>query len=108
MGKMPKVPKNRSDKEMMAGFVEEETLEDRFHKAAKVEEERKAAEKAAKTLEPDTPADLLRGGFTKDLTNDLGKALMELKLQLASEGITKYTFKITREGEKIILTPKHG
>lgn len=102
---MAKIPKNRSDKEMLAGYQEAETLEESFHKAAKAQAAREAAEKAKEAQEA-VPPNLLRAGFSKDLTDALGKALMELKLELAQEGITRYTFKVKREGESIILTPK--
>ncbi len=102
---MSKIPKNRSDKEMLAGFMEEETLEEALQKKARAEEAREAVQKAKEAQEA-VPPNLLRAGFTKDLTDALGKALMELKLELAQEGITRYTFKVKREGESIILTPK--
>ena len=46
-------------------------------------------------------------GFTPKLTEDLGKALTELKLQLAMKGVTKFTYKVKKDGETILITPKY-
>ena len=69
MSRMPKIPKNRSDKEMFAGYVEDDTLESRFKKAEKEAVQKKEAERKKQIEDPETPADLLRGGFSKELTN---------------------------------------
>ena len=97
-----KIPRGLSDKDMMKNFVEEDTLEEKFVKAAKAREQ-KAQEEAAKA----PPADLARGGFTRELTDELGKALTQLKMELALKGINGYTFKVKRDGESIVLTPKY-
>ena len=36
-----------------------------------------------------------------------GKALTELKLQLAMKGVTKFTYKVKKDGETILITPKY-
>ena len=36
-----------------------------------------------------------------------GKALLQLKMELYRSGITSYSFKIRRDGENIVLTPKY-
>lgn len=95
---MPKIPKNLSDKDMFQDYVEEETLEDRFLAAEKAADKKRR--EAAKT-EP--PAELARAGFTPELTDKLGRALMELRMMLANEGIRDYQFKIRREGRTIVL-----
>ena len=99
MGKMPKIPKNLTDKDMVKNYVEEQTIEDQLLKAAKKAEKLEAA---AKLEAP--PAPLARAGFTPELTDQLGKALMALKLELANAGVTGYNFKIKRDGETITLT----
>ncbi len=96
---MPKIPKNLSDKDMFQDYVEEETLEDRFIAAEKAAD-KKRREKAG--IEP--PAELARAGFTPQLTDQLGRALLELRMSLANEGIKDYSFKIRREGKSITLT----
>ncbi len=99
MGKMPKIPKNLTDKDMVKNYVEEQTIEDQLLKAAKKAEK---LEQAAKLAEP--PAQLAKAGFTPELTDQLGKALLALKLELSNAGVTSYNFKIKRDGEQIILT----
>ena len=98
---MAKIPKNLSDKDMMAGYVEDTSLEDVFLKA---EKEADAKRRARAGIEP--PADLARAGFTPALTDKLGRALLELKMELYREDIREYTFKISRDGHNIVLTPK--
>ena len=94
-----RIPRNLSDKDMLQGYVEEETLEDRLLAAEKAADERRRETAAA---EP--PAELARAGFTPELTDQLGRALMELKFDLSQEGIRDYRFKIRREGRVITLT----
>lgn len=96
---MSHIPKNLSDKDMLQGYVEEETLEDRLLAAEKAAEQRRREEAAA---EP--PAELARAGFTPELTDQLGRALMELRIELFREGVQNYRFKIRREGKVITLT----
>lgn len=96
---MSKIPKNLSDKDMFQDYVEEETLEEKFIAA-----EKKADRQRREQAKQAPPPELARAGFTPELTDQLGRALMELRLTLANEGITKYSFKIKREGKSIILT----
>ena len=104
MGKMPKIPKNLTDKDMVKNYVEEQTIEDQLLKAAKKAEK---LEQAAKLEAP--PAHLARAGltpevgFTPEVIDKLGKALLSLKMELANSGVTSYNFKIKRDGETIIL-----
>ena len=97
-----KIPKNLTDKDMLKNFVEEETLEEKFERA---EATAKAREKARAGIEP--PAELARAGITRELAEKLGSALTELKMQLALKGITKFTYKIKKDGEKITITPQY-
>ena len=99
---MPKIPKNLTDKDMFRDWVEEETMEDKFLQAEKAADARRRAQAGS---EP--PAELGRAGFTPKLTEDLGKALTELKLQLAMKGVTKFTYRVKKDGETILITPKY-
>ena len=105
MGKMPKIPKNLTDKDMVKNYVEEQTIEDQLLKAAKKAEK---LEEAAKLEAP--PAHLARSGltpevgFTPEVIEKLGKALLSLKMELANSGVTGYNFKIKRDGENIVLS----
>ena len=96
---MPKIPKNLSDKDMFQDYVEEETLEDKFIAAEKA-----ADKKRREQAKVEPPAELARAGFTPELTDKLGRALLELRMALATEGIRDYSFKIRREGRSILLT----
>ena len=99
---MAKIPKNLSDKDMVRGFIEEETLANRFTRMEKEEEKR---EKEEAEIEP--PLNLAKAGFTPALMDDLGRALMQLKMDLYRADVKNYTFKITRKGESLVLTPKY-
>ena len=95
---MAKIPKNRSDKDMMQGFEEEETLAEVLLKKERQEE--RARTQAAQ--EP--PADLARAGLSSAQADELGRALMELKLTLAQEDVQHYKLKIQRKGRQVIIT----
>ena len=97
---MSKIPKNLSDKDMFKDYVEDTSIEDRFRAA-----EKKAEKKKQESLE--APADFLRAGFTPQLTEELARALLQLKMELYREDVKNYTFQIKRDGEKIVLIPKY-
>lgn len=99
---MSSIPKGLTDKDMFQNYVEEASLEDTFIKAEKIADQ-KRRERAG--IEP--PAVLGRAGFTPVLTEELGKALLQLKMELFRNGVTNYSFKIRRDGENIVLTPKY-
>ncbi|WP_294158403.1 hypothetical protein [uncultured Selenomonas sp.] len=100
---MAKIPKNLSDKDMMKNWVEPETLEEQFEKAEKAAEKKR---REAPGVEP--PMELAKAGFNRRLTEELGKALTELKLQLQLKGATDITFKIKKDGETIKITPHYN
>ena len=77
---MSKIPKNLSDKDMFKDYVEDTSIEDRFRAA-----EKKAEKKKQESLE--APADFLRAGFTPQLTEELARALLQLKMELYREEI---------------------
>lgn len=99
---MSKIPKGLTDKDMMQNYVEEVSLEDKFIEAEKIAD-KKRREQAG--IEP--PAKLGHAGFTPQLTEELGKALLQLKMELYREGIKNFSYKIKRDGENIILMPKY-
>lgn len=99
MGKMPKIPRNLTDKDMVKNYVEEQTIEDQLIQAAKKAEKLEAA---AKLSEP--PAPLAKAGFTPELSDRLGKELLAMKIELSTNGVKSFDYKIKRDGEKIILT----
>ncbi|MBR1420730.1 MAG: hypothetical protein IJ575_06740 [Selenomonadaceae bacterium] len=97
-----KIPKDKSDKDMLAGYVEEQTVEDQMLAQAKLEAQRR------REIEKDEPpANLSRAGFTRQLTDELGRELLQLKFDLAKKGVEFYNFKIRRDGENIVLIPTY-
>ena len=96
---MAKIPKNGSDKDMMQGFEEEETLAEVLLK-----KERQAEERARAQAAHEPPADLARAGLSSAQVDELGRALMELKLSLAQEGVQHYRLKIQRKGRQVVIT----
>ena len=96
---MAKIPKNRSDKDMMQGFEEEETLSEVL-----LRKERQAEERARAQAAQEPPADLARAGLTSAQVDELGRALLELKLTLAQEGVQHYQLKIQRKDRQVIIT----
>ena len=96
---MAKIPKNRSDKDMMQGFEEEETLAEVL-----LRKERQTEERARASAAQEPPADLARAGLSSAQVDELGRVLMELKLMLAQEGVQHYKLKIQRKGRQVIIT----
>lgn len=91
---MAKIPKNLSDKEMMVNFKEELTFENMF-----------SSEPEVKVPQKKEKEDLKTAFLTEDLQEKIGKALLDLKLELYKEGMVDYKIKVIREGHKITLLP---
>ncbi|EFW29469.1 hypothetical protein HMPREF9555_01279 [Selenomonas artemidis F0399] len=84
---------------MMQGHEGEETLEETL-----LRREQEAEERARRAAAKEPPADLARAGLSAAQTEELGRALMELKLTLAQEQVTNYKLKIKRSGRQVIIT----
>jgi hypothetical protein len=97
---MAKIPKNLSDKVMVAGFKEEKNFEHMFLAAEEEEPFVKPKPKGANKEKEDLSTAFL----TKELQEKIGKALLELKLELYKEGMIDYDIKIAREGKQIVLS----
>ena len=80
---------------MFEGFKETETFETMFS----VEEEPQAKPK----VKSKDKEDLATAFLTKELQEKIGKALLELKLDLYKDGIVEYEIKVVREGKRIVL-----
>lgn len=91
---MAKIPKNLSDQLMFEGVQEKQTFETMF-----IKEEPAPTPRAKKEKES------LEAGFlTKELTEKIGRALLEMKLELYKEGVVEYKIKVSREGKQVILS----
>lgn len=98
---MAKIPKGLSDKDMLQGYVEQETMESHFLAAEEAEDKKRRAKAALG--KPEKSISLT--GFDDELVDLLGRKLLELKMELFREGIKNYTMKVKREGKSIIITP---
>ena len=97
--KIPKIPKNLSDKDMFAGYVEENTVEAQFM-AAEAEAEKKKRAQSVKAKEK------ALSGLPEDLLFKLEREVMKLQMELFNAGNKKYTLNVKREGNNIIISPK--
>lgn len=93
-----KIRRNLSDVEMFQGYKEVATFEN-----TPAEEEPAAPVK--RRTEPAAKAEDINTAFlTPQLQEQIGKALLELKLQLYKEGVVDYQIKVSRAGRQISLT----
>jgi len=92
---MAKIPKNRSDSEMMAGYKEKTTFENAVFSESELQ---------AKPIKKEAKADFASSFLTPELQEKVGKALLELKVDLFKEGIVDYNIKVSRDGKQVILT----
>lgn len=90
------IKKNLSDAEMFAGYKETLT----FETGVTTEPETTPPRNASKKQQPDFHSSF----FTPELQEKVGKALLEVKMQLFKEGIVDFDLKVSREGSKVILT----
>jgi len=96
-----KIRKNLSDEEMLANYKEDTSFETMIHAEEKVKSGRSAAKSPAGN-------DLYGSMVTPELQEKIGKALLELKLDLYKRGIVDYDIKVVREGNKVILSAVAG
>ena len=98
---MAKIPKGLSDKDMLQGYVEEVTMESQFMAAEAAEDQKRRAKALAATQSKN----ISLAGLDDALVEQLGRKLLELKMELMRNGISKYTMKVKREKNSIIITP---
>ncbi len=92
---MGKIQKNRDDSEMFVNWHEEAS----FENAADGVNEAKQLRPAATTDEKG-----LQSFFTPELKEAIGKALLELKVNLYKQGIVDFKFQTAVKENQIILT----
>lgn len=96
---MAKIPKNRQDSEMVGNLAEQvsfEHLSDGMASAPAVPAAKAAAKKEA-------PKPAYAEFFTPELQEDVGKALLTLKLNLYKQGVVDYVLKVACEGNQVVL-----
>lgn len=92
---MAKIPKNRQDSEMIANWQEPAS----FEHVTDGDTDYPVTKPAKK--ETTTPA--YAAFFTPELQEDLGKALLTLKVNLYKEGIVDYAIKVSCESNQVVL-----
>jgi hypothetical protein len=92
---MAKIPKNRQDTEMIGSMPEQLSFEN--------VSDGDAGQPVAKPVKTETPKPAYAAFFTPELQEDLGKALLTLKLKLYKEGIVDYAIKVACEANQVVL-----
>ncbi|MDR3590839.1 MAG: hypothetical protein P4N41_14400 [Negativicutes bacterium] len=92
---MVKIPKNRQDSEMVGSFSEPSSFE---HAS-----DGDPVLPVAKPAKIEAPKPAYAAFFTPELQEDLGKALLNLKLKLYKQGIVDYTLKVVCEETQVVL-----
>jgi len=94
---MAKIPKNLSDKSMVGNYSEQITFENDIFA------EEKAVAKPLKAEKKASPAYVCEF-FTPELQEKVGKALLELKVELYKQGVVDFDIKVARQDKQVILT----
>ena len=93
---MAKIQKNLSDSDMFKGWHEQPTFE------TEIDDE--PVRLSVKSAKKDLAADINSAYFTPELQESVGKALLELKLNLYKQGIVDYQIKVSCQSNQVILT----
>lgn len=91
-----KIKKNLSDADMFVGYEEPETFENVWEDTPV-----KPPVKSMKSVKKDEEG--IGAFFTPELQEQVGKALLELKLELYKQGIIDYRLEVSREGNAVVL-----
>ena len=94
---MKRIPKNRQDSEMFIGLKEQVSFENTM--------EEEASQEVIKSLKNETKKSPYAEFFSQELKEEIGKALLTLKLELYKDGISEYSLKVFCEKEQIVLRP---
>jgi hypothetical protein len=92
---MGKIQKDRSDSEMFANWQEDSS----FENMADGQTESHPIQRGAKSDEKG-----VQSFFTPELKEEIGKALLELKVNLYKQGIVDFKLTTTVKDQQIILT----
>lgn len=92
---MAKIPKNRQDIEMIGSAPEQASFE---HASDGI-----ASQPVAKPAKTETIKPAYADFFTPELQEELGKALLTLKVNLYKDGIIDYAIKVSCEANQVVL-----
>ncbi|MBP2652354.1 MAG: hypothetical protein H6Q74_3179 [Firmicutes bacterium] len=92
---MAKIPKNRQDSEMFGSLQEQITFENIS--------DGYSDHPVVKPAKHETTKSSYATFLTPELQEDLGKALLTLKLNLYKEGIVDYSIKVATEANQVVL-----
>lgn len=92
---MVKIPKNRQDAEMVGSLAEEASFE---HLS-----DGTASSPAARPAKKEAPPPAYAAFFTPELQENVGKALLTLKVNLYKQGIVDFTFKVSCEANQVVI-----
>lgn len=92
---MGKIQKDRSDSEMFVNWHEDSS----FENMVDGQKETHPIQRAVKSEEKG-----IQSFFTPELKEEIGKALLELKVNLYKQGIVDFKLTTAVKGEQIILT----
>lgn len=95
---MSKIKKNLSDADMLVGWKETISFESDVYKEDAVK-----VEAPAKTKDKSEPKSFLSSFLTPELEEKIGKALLDLKLELYKKGMVDFTLKVSHDNERIII-----
>jgi hypothetical protein len=91
---MAKIKRNLSDADMLANWQEETTFETAVLK-----------EEPVKQSQPKDKQSLHSSFLTAELQEKIGRALLELKVELYKDGVIDYDLKVSCRDRQIVLVP---
>jgi hypothetical protein len=95
---MGKIKKNLSDTDMFANWIEKPTFEN------SVLPEEVPVRPLVKPVGKEQPKEFNSSFFTPELQEQVGKALLEIKMKLYKQGIVDYKIKVTHNDNQVVLT----
>lgn len=95
---MAKIKKNLSDTDMLAGWKETISFESDVYK-----EEADRAQTPVEKKDKSDGKSFLSSFLTPELEEKIGKALLDLKLELYKKGTVDFTLKVSHDSERVII-----
>jgi len=102
MGKMPKIPRNLSDKDMFKGWQEEPTIEETMLQAAEPIQSTRPQLRCM-PQKGEKREGTYQTYLSQDAIDTMEKFLLEIKLDFFKQGISDYHVNVRREGNTILL-----